>query len=65
MAYEHRKKEVGITRILCVVAGTSEQDMVFDSVFSKDTQVLADKMLLEQKDTEVVYYLDDPKSTDS
>lgn len=37
----------------------------FDSVFPKDTQVLADKMLLEQKDTEVVYYLDDPKSTDS
>lgn len=65
MAYEHRKKEVGITRISCVVAGTSEQDMVFDSVFSKDTQVLADKMLLEQKDTEVVYYLNDPKSTDS
>lgn len=38
------------------VAGTGEQEIVFDSVFYNDPQkVLAGKMSPEQKDIKVVY----------
>lgn len=63
MVYEQLEKEAAVSRTLCVfdrfwwlmsesVAGTNELETVFDSCSDKAShKILADKMLLEQKDT--------------